>query len=652
MPYIVTSDPASWKGMDYSRKNYDYNYPEGLDLKPGSKLHDSIRDKVWQRARASRNEIQKRFSSWKEIDRTLTSYIPLKEVEQISKDADSTKPVSIVFPYSYASLEAMLTYLMQAFIQDPIWKYEGVESDDTVGAALLELLIRLHCIESKVALNLHTLFRDGMAYGIGAAIPEWNRKFGKKAVRSSVTTTSPIGTMSDESIQFLDDLLFEGNALSNIDPYMLLLDPSVSSVDIQKGEYFGWVERDNYMNLLSEEGQQDSGMFNVKYLRDKQNKRSVFALDQSDREVKFGSATNLYGMADVTNPVDRIKMYITLIPSEWDLSDSDYPEKWLFELDSDDIVTRCEPANHNHGMYPAAVISPEYDGYSMTPIGRLEIAYGLQNTLDFLFNSHISNVRKAINDMLVVDPYLVNIEDLKDPQPGKLIRLRRPAWGRGVDKVVQQLGIQDITRLNVQDAGIVQSMMDRILGTDSSLQGVQRQGGPERLTLGEFQGTRASSVSRLQRVAQIISLQGMSDIGKMFAVHTQQYTTKDTYVKATGRYAEKLIKTFGNDRIKVSPRDLAISYDVIPHDGSVPGAGFSPAWLEMFKTIGTSELLAPQFDVVRLFEYIAYQLGAKNIDDFKAKSNQINPTMMPDQQVMSEVQKGNMIPTSQMESAA
>ena len=39
--------------------------------------------------------------------------------------------------------------------------------------------------------------------------------------------------------------------------------------------------------------------------------------------------------------------------------------------------------------------------------------------------------------MLVVDPYLVNINDLKDPQPGKLIRLRRPAWGRGVDKVVQ-----------------------------------------------------------------------------------------------------------------------------------------------------------------------------------------------------------------------
>lgn len=649
-PYIVTGEPTSWRGIDYSRKkDIDYKYPEGLDLKPGSELHNSIRDRVWHRACSSRNVIQKRFDPWREIDRTLTTYIPLKDEEERLKSKDSTKPVSIVFPYSYASLEAMQTYLMAAFIQDPIFKYEGVENDDTIGAALMELLIRLHCIETKVALNLHTLFRDSMAYGIGAIIPEWTRRYGKKAVRSSVTSVSPVGSTTGDSLQFIDDLLFEGNSLSNIEPYMLLPDPTVSSVDIQKGEYFGWIERGNYMNLLAEEDQRDSGMFNVKYLREKQNKRSVFALDESDREVKFGASSNPYLMDGVTNPVDRIRMYVTLIPAEWKLSKSEVPEKWYFEVASDDLVIRCEQANHNHGMYPVAVASPEYDGYSMTPIGRLEIAYGLQNTLDFLFNSHVSNVRKAINDMLIVDPYLVNMDDLKDPQPGKLIRLRRPAWGRGVDKVVQQLGIQDITRLNISDASYVSGMMDRILGTDQSMQGVLRQGGPERLTSAEFEGTRSSSVSRMQRVAQIISLQAMQDIGKMFAVHTQQYTTKETVVKAVGRYSEMLQKKFGSEKIKVSLHDLAISYDLIPHDGTVPGGSFSGAWIDLFKTIGTSEILAPQFDVVNIFEYIAYQLGAKNIEDFRKKTNQIQPQVLPDAQVLAEAQKGNMIPIGAMQ---
>jgi hypothetical protein len=30
----------------------------------------------------------------------------------------------------------------------------------------------------------------------------------------------------------------------------------------------------------------------------------------------------------------------------------------------------------------------------------------------------------------IVDPSLINVEDLKDLKPGKLIRLRRPAWGK------------------------------------------------------------------------------------------------------------------------------------------------------------------------------------------------------------------------------
>ena len=69
-----------------------------------------------------------------------------------------------------------------------------------------------------------------------------------------------------------------------------------------------------------------------------------------------------------------------------------------------------------------------------------------------MFNSHVANVRKAINDMIIYDPYLVNSNDLKNPAPGKLIRLRRPAWGKGVKDVAQQLGVSDVTRGNIADS--------------------------------------------------------------------------------------------------------------------------------------------------------------------------------------------------------
>jgi hypothetical protein len=530
MPYIVTGDPSGWRDETY-RKDFNYKYPLKLDLRPDSNLHKKLRSRIWERARASRNEISKRFSSWREIDKTLTTYIDLSETNQTKEEElkakDPTKPLSIVFPYSYSMLEALLTYLSSAFFQDPMFQYEGVEDDDTIGAMLMELVIRLHCIKNKVPLAVHTVLRDSLGYGVGIGIPEWRRQYGKKIVKSSITIESELGVDTQTRNQFVSSLLFEGNALSSIDPYMWLPDPSVSSDNIQKGEFIGWVDRDNYMNLLSKEGQPDSGLFNVKYLKNKTNKRSSLALDQSERQTRHGGSTDMQrSLSGTVSPIDVIHMYITLIPKEWKLGSGSAPEKWYFELAGDDVIIACERADHNHGQYPIAVASPEYDGYSITPIGRIEVLYGLQHTLDFLFNSHVQNVRKAINDMLVVDPYLVNINDLKDPKPGKLIRLRRPAWGRGVTNVVQQLQVNDITRANIGDSTYITQWMDRISGADQSMSGSLRQSGPERLTGAEFSGTRSSAVSRLQRLAMIIGMQFMQDIGTQFAVHTQQYMSQ------------------------------------------------------------------------------------------------------------------------------
>ncbi|MBE3141056.1 MAG: hypothetical protein IMZ53_10800 [Thermoplasmata archaeon] len=647
MPYIVTGEPTGWRDESY-KKDFNYKYPSNLNLRPDSTLHKKLRSRIWERARMSRNEISKRFDSWREIDKTLTTYMPLKDKERELKEKDSSKPVSIVFPYSYSMLEALLTYLSMAFFQDPMFQYEGVEDDDTVGAMLMELVIRLHCIKNKVPLAIHTVLRDSLGYGVGIGIPEWRRQYGKKLVKSSITTESALGTDTQNNNNFVDGLLFEGNALSNIDPYMWLPDPSVSSDNIQKGEFLGWVDRDNYMNLLSKEGQPDSGLFNVKYLKSKANKKSTLALDESDRQTGRGGATDVHrSLAGTVSPVDIIHMYITLIPREWKLGKGEVPEKWYFELAGDDVIIACEKADHNHGQYPMAVASPEYDGYSITPTGRMEVLYGLQHTLDFLFNSHVANVRKAINDMLVVDPYLVNINDLKDPQPGKLIRLRRPAWGRGVTNVVQQLQVNDITRSNIADSTYITGWMDRISGADQSMQGALRQSGPERLTGAEFSGTRNSAMSRLQRMAMIIGMQFMQDIGTQFAVHTQQYMSQEAFVNVEGRYAEQLMKNFtnGKTRGRVSPTDLAINYDLIVRDGSILGGNFSQNWMELFKVIGTNQELSQQFDVVRIFTYIAQQLGAKNVDDFRRNVNRINAVQMPDDQVMNQVQAGNLVPS-------
>ena len=61
-------------------------------------------------------------------------------------------------------------------------------------------------------------------------------------------------------------------------------------------------------------------------------------------------------------------------------------------------------------------------------------------------------------------------------------------------------------------------------------------------------------------------------------------------------------------------------------------------------------MLATVFDIPRIFMHIARLLGAKNAQDF-VRMNPMMPVQMQDEQVMSEAQKGNMVPVGGMPGA-
>jgi len=618
--------------------NHRYDYPNEFNLRPGSKLHEKIKKEVFKRASESAGFMSSRFASWRKIDDTLVSYIDTDAAEEDLTADDHRKPVSIVYPYSYAILETLLGYFIAAFCQEPIFRYEGVSPEDTIGAILLEKVVDLHCNKWKILLNLHTMFRDSFAYGFGITAPSWKKKYGKKIVR---TEKHRLFSSNQFSRKFQDALLFEGNALTNIDPYLCLPDPNVSISSAQDGEYFGWVDKQNYMDLLSEEQYSDGQIFNVKYLQQlKSRGTSIYNEDNSNRNRN----TNNYGVDfNISAPISVIYKYIKLIPREWELGKSEYPEKWLFALGADQVVIKAQPLGLGHGMFPIAVAAPDFDGYGTSPVSRMETLYGLQHTLDWMFNSHVQNVRKVINDTLIVDPYLINVPDIENSREGGIIRTRRPAWGRGVKDSVMQLNVADVTRGHVVDASIIREAMDKIGATDSWTMGSLRSGGPERLTGKEFEGTRQGGFTRLERMAKIVGVQAMQDIGYMFAYHTQQFMSEDVFVKITGRWQERLMMEYGDaTHLKVSPYDLLVDYDLKVRDGSIPGGNYSGVWENMFQLMAEHPELQQKFDLVRIFKHIVRNNGAKNTEEF------IKVQQLPDEQVSQQVQEGNLVPTGQI----
>jgi len=646
MPYIVNGESRlkNRLALESVSGKYPYKYPSGLNLEPKSKLHKDLVDMVMERARLSADRMTRKHSYWKELDRNLTSYVDLTAEEKDLQDTDDRKPVTIVFPYMYAILETLLGYMASAFFQEPIFQYIATNSKSQIGAILMEQVINQHCWRNKVPLALHTMFRDAFVYSFGVAAPRWRTHTGYKTsvepVFSKFYQLFGIDKQVSERVIRKKTTLFEGNELGNIDPYKCLPDPNVPIEQAQRGEFFGWINSTNYQALLMEEKDSEH-MFNVKYLKHLTNRRtSLISDDVSDREKRYGG--QLRDMNDgVTHLIDEVNMYVTLVPRDWKIGKNTYPEKWFFRVGADEVLLECRPIGVDHGMYPIAVIAPEFDGYSSTPISRLETLFGMQHVVDFLFNAHIANVRKAINDMFVVDPYLINVSDVRDPKAGKLIRMRRPAWGRGVKDAIAQLNVQDITKQNVSDIAFVVDYMNRVSAVDEAAMGAMRKSGPERLTSAEFQGTRTGAYSRLERIARIIGAQGMQDIGYMFASHTQQLLSNDTFARAVGDNAQILMDEYGVEPggiIPVSPRDLYIDYDVTVRDGSVPGNNYSKVWENLFKIVASDQELRQIFDITRIFKHIARNNGAKEVNSF------VRMRTAPQEQIQQQVQAGNFVP--------
>lgn len=615
----------------------DYAYPMGLDLQPDSQLHQKVLGKLLNRVRVAYEKMDSRRRSWREIDKTLTAYVRIDELERKVKEKDKRAPVSIVFPHSYSILETLTAFMDGLFLREPIFQYDGNSPEDTIGAILMTKVVEAHCKRFKVGLALHTAFKDSIAYGVGACFPLWKQKWGYRT-RSSYGMDGQLEKTSEPA------LLFEGNSLENVDPYQLLLDPNYGIQNIQDAEFVGFVRRTNYYNLLPEDGK--GAVFNVRYLKGK-DCTSRYWGSQRDQKAQ----TTTVGDTSVLRPVDVVYLYINIIPKDWGLGDYEEPEKWLFAIAADRYIIQAQPLDLDHNMFPVAVCAPTFDGYSSAPLSRLELLGGMQELLDWLLNSHVANVRKTINDMIIYDPYMLNTADLTDPKPGKLVRARRAAWGKDIRGSIQQLQINDVTRQHIADAQLTMGLMNQISGADDAMMGTLRQGGPERLSAAEFSGTQSQALGRLQSLAMIVGQQLIQDVGYMFAMHTQQMMQEDVWVNTVGAWQDQLLAYYGpqiqNDRMRVTPQDLNIDFDIaVNPEGQGQATQF---WVQMFDTIAKTPELYQLIDVGRVFRYVASQLGAKNVDNFLRAP--IQPVGAPTADVMAQAQAGNMVPIEEVANA-
>ena len=574
--------------------NYQYSYPFQLKLKPATELHDKIVSELRRRALAGFSTVTNNHAKWHDIDLVMQTYMPQDQDESDIINKDIRKPTSIVYPYSLAIKETLLAHITKILLMEPIIRYQGIGPEDTIGALLLERIVGLHIDRNNVMLNLHTLIDDDLKYGIGVCAPEWRK----------------------------------GNALENINPYNILPDPNTPLTKLGKAAYFGWCERSNYYNVLTRE-LRDQQYFNGKYVR-----------HTVGGSVGYYNLTldNIVYNDDVHMPTISLKMYVKIIPQDWGLGSSDYPELWFFEVINDSVLVTAQPANIDY--FPVIVGSSNFDGYSQIPLSRVGSLLGMQKTLDWLINSHIKAVRIGVNNRFVVDPSLINMKDLYDGVP--YIRTRKFHWGRGVANGLQQLNVNDVTARHIADSAYLVEAMQRTAGADETTMGTLRQKGPERLTSAEFQGTQEGLQARLDRIVRVLGTQVIRELGRQFAINTQSYMEEPMWIDLCGGYQAQLKKMFGGvSHLLVSPYDIRADIDVKAFPAYYGDRNVSTL-VDLLPLMMQNQELTQRFDIPKIVKFIMSGSGVRNSEDFE----RIDVQVKPDEEVLEGVANGNLRQTA------
>lgn len=573
----------------------EYKYPNNLDLEPSSS--DSM--KIVGKLLAMLDRGYSNISSvchprWRATETYLNCFVQqpdglVRYFRPTEGQSQTNSETIIMIPYSLAVLETMQAQIFTALNRPNLFSFVGVDAEDVLKAKLLELVVGHDVKKNDTALALHTLVRDDLVYGAGIAAPTYCKENNK------------------------------GNVLINIDPYRYIPDPSVPINDPQKGEFVAWSDTVNIFQQMRLEAK-DKTYFNAQYLKKYESfKRSRFV--DGDRFLADYLSDNNF---------DVVHVYCDLFPAEYGLSESEEPERWYFMLAADSVILCAKRMGLKHGEFPIVVGSSGYDGHNFIMPSRVTTLMGMQSVLDWLVSSHITNVRQSINNRFLVDPSMVNAEDVAKGRP--LIRLRRFQWGRGVDNVMKQLQIYDTTQGHIRDASYMSDLIKTVSGVDEAAMGILRQSGPERLTSAEANNTYSGLQSRLGRIVTVLSMQVLRNVGRQFGHNTVQLMPEKTFVRLTGRWAEDLAKIYGTSRIEVLRDKLDVSFDT-EVDAEFLTQTDKMALMKALEMVGSNQQLNQEFDVVQLFKAVLTSQGLKNVDDFIRRNPNPQMQVIPDQAV-------------------
>ncbi len=614
-----------------------------LDIKPNSKTSKRILDGVSDRIRFARRKYQSRYDKWIKAEEAALAFLPEREVDagrRLKRDQGGMPQyTTIVLPYSYGVLMASHTYWTTVFMSRvPVLQFAGRHGESEQQTQALEALMDYQVQVGGMLVPWYIWLLDMGKYGQGVLGNFWQEE--ENTVSEIVEEeelflgTIPTGRMKKRK-RTRRIPGYVGNKVYNIRPFDFFPDPRVPLQRFQDGEFCGVYFELGWNTILR---RRDQGFYtNIDRLKSSDAFTSQSQREPGSSQLELPETDSIFSEVNVKKSADVVKGYechIEIIPSDWGLGKGDSPEKWVFTVTSDfGLVLGAQPLGAFHNKFPFNVIEMEPEGYAVANRGIPEIVEPIQNTMDWLVNAHFYNIRKTLNNQFIVDPSRIVMKDVENPFPGGTIRAKPAAYGTRIADAIHQFPAVDVTRSNLNDIDFMNAIGQRATGVSDQIMGLI--GGPGRKTATEVRTSSSFGINRLKTTAEYASAMGWQPMAQMLVQNSQQYFDAERKFRIVGDLAQEAGKSF----VDVDPSAIQGFFDFVPIDGTLPADRFAQAnlWRELFGQMRNFPQIMEQYDISRIFAWVAQLSGLKNINQFKIQVH-------PDATVQAQAQQGNVVP--------
>lgn len=616
----------------------------------GTPAHRKLEEAIASRLRLSQQKMSNRYEQMARNEETFQAYIPTKEIDRLRKNArlqnGTMDYTTVEIPHAYAVLMTAHTYFTSVFLsRDPVLQLSGRHGEGETNRVAIESLLNYQMVTGENILPLFIWLLDPGKYGFGVIGHSWYKDtvLTRKWVEKPVTFFGMPVPGKKQTVEELEETVgFEGNKLYNIRPQDFLPDPRVALVHFQKGEFCArYVEvpwHEIYEGRCSPENPSGRYFNYSSLLRMRTDRTAGQQGGTPTRDIGSSAVTTLPVQDEVEGfdiPVGFVKSHefaIRLCPKDWGIGPSSRQEVWMFNRSTNGVVFGAQPLGEFTNKFPYDILVDEIDGYSVFPRSQIERVKPLNDVISWLINSHMYNVRATMNNQFVVDPSMLVMKDVTNPNPGKIIRLRPEMYGRDVRTAISQLVTSDVTRNHIGDVQTFLQFIERLTGVNDSVMGMLQ--GGDRKTATEVRTSTSFGVNRLKTQCEWFSTVGFGPLTMRLTQRTQQYYDTPRKYKLVGDTA-LLAPNFGI----ITPEQIAGFWDYVPVDGTLPVDRFAQAtlWNQLIGQMAAAPQILAKYDIARIFAWVAQLAGVKNMAQFE---------LQPMQQIQQSVQAGNSVPIS------